>query len=52
MSVGEENASRRKTINVWRQRLRVPAKTTDPTIEVINGDEEDVRLRRALRLGR
>ena len=42
MSVQEYGAPRRKTIDVRRLDLRVPAQATDPVILVINRDEQNV----------
>jgi hypothetical protein len=44
--VGERCASRRQAIHVRRLRLRVPFQRPHPIIQIINGDEEDVRLLR------
>ncbi len=51
MSIGEEDTPRGKTINVWSQCLRVPIEATDPIVEIVDDNEEDIGLRNALSLG-
>ena len=41
--VGEEHAPIGKAVDVRRLRLRVAAQAADPVVQVVNGDEEDVR---------
>ncbi len=42
MSVGEQHAAGRQAIHVWSLRLWMSSHTTDPVIEIIDGDEEVV----------
>ena len=44
MGVGEEHARSGQTIEVGCASLRVTAEATDPVVQIINGDEEDVGL--------
>lgn len=39
MGVGEQRASLGKSIDVGSSRLRVPAQTSDPVIEIVDGDQ-------------
>jgi hypothetical protein len=43
MSVGEEHAARRETIDIRSSRLRVSPKATDPVVEIVDYDEEHIR---------
>ena len=53
MGVGEEHARGGQTIEVGCASLRMAAEATDPIVQIINGDEEDVGLgdRRSLCVG-
>ena len=53
MGVGEEHARGGQPIEVGRASLRMAAKATDPVVQIIDGDEEDVGLgdRRSLCVG-
>ncbi len=42
MGVGEEHAPRRETIDIRGLRLRVSTKATDPVVEVVHSDEENI----------
>jgi hypothetical protein len=43
MGIGKKNAAPGQAIYVWHVSLRMPAQTANPIIEVINGNEQDVR---------
>ncbi len=43
--VGEESAARSEPVDVWRFGLGMSTKAADPIIQVINGDEKNVRSR-------
>ena len=53
MGVGEEYARGGQPIEVGRASLRMAAEATDPVVQIINGDKEDVGLgdRRSLYVG-
>jgi hypothetical protein len=40
--LGEEQAALGQAVHIWRPRLRVPAKHTDPIIEIVNSDEQHI----------
>ena len=42
VGLGEEQAALGQAIHVRRPRLRVPAKHTDPIIEIVNSDEQHI----------
>jgi len=42
MGVVKEHSARREPVNVRRLCLGVPTHATDPVIEVIDGDEQDI----------
>ena len=46
MGVGEERAARGEAVHVRRLHLRMPSETADPVVLIVNGEEEDVGLRR------
>ena len=43
MSVREQRAAPRQAVDVRRPRLRMSAQAPDPIVEVVDGDEQDVR---------
>ena len=43
MGVAEERAAPSQPIDVWRLRLGMPSKAPDPIIEVVDGNEKNVR---------
>lgn len=50
MRVGEERAALGEPVNVRRLHLRMPAEAADPVVLIINGEEEDIGLRRGVDL--
>ena len=42
MSFGEQYAPACQRINVWRFDLRVSLQASDPVVEIIDGDEENI----------
>ena len=51
MGVGKKGSTGSQAVEVWGQALLVPPHATDPVVEVVHGDEEDIgqgicRLRR------
>ena len=42
MSIIKKNATRSELIEIWRYGLGMSAEATDPVIEVIHRDEQDV----------
>ena len=49
MRIGEEHAALCKSIEVWRSRLRMTSKTTNPIIQVIDRNEQYIRPRYLIR---
>ena len=45
MRVGKQRAPRRQSINIRSLGLRMPAKTPDPVIQVVDRDEQHIRPR-------
>ena len=52
MRVHEQHAARSQPIHVRRQRLRMALQAADPVVEIIDRDEEHVRLRSRAALNR
>lgn len=42
MGIGEKRASPRESIDVWCSGLRMSPQTTDPVIQVVDGNQENV----------
>lgn len=42
MGIVKKNAARSEPIEVWRDRLGMSAEATDPVVEVVHRDEQDV----------
>lgn len=52
MSIGEQHPTRRQPIDVGCRRLRVAVHAANPIVQIINRDEENMRLRLRDPLGR
>lgn len=48
MCIRKQHPARRQAVDVGRPRLGMPTQATDPVIQVIHGDEQDVGLLRSL----
>ncbi len=44
MSIGEQGSSFRQSIDVGSLHLRMSIQTSDPVIQIVDGDEEHIRL--------
>ena len=44
MGGGKANATLGQLVNIGSNRLRMPSKTSDPVIQIVNGNKKDVRL--------
>ncbi len=49
--IGEQHAALRESVDVRRLHLQMPAETTDPIIQIINGDEQNAGLVERSRVG-
>ena len=45
MGVGERHTAIRQAVHMGSQHLRMPAQWTDPIIQIVDGDKEDIGLR-------
>ena len=50
MSIGEEQPSFGQSVDVRRLRLRMATQWADPVIEIVDPDEQDIRLIRCMAL--
>jgi len=48
MSVSEQHPALGQAIHIRRQRLRMPSKAANPVIQIIDCDEQHIRLGRSL----
>ena len=44
VGVGKQGSPRREPVEVWGLHLRMPTEATDPIIQVVNSEKENIRL--------
>jgi hypothetical protein len=52
MRIAEGHSARSQSVQIWGLRLAISSKMSDPVIQVIDGDEQDVQPIRSAVLGR